>query len=199
MRDVFFYIAFFLIAIYGIYSIKKIIKHQKMSFNPSEDLNLNDLSDKKKDRILENEVFSKMTKEQKYAYIYTIEAFLSFADNALDDNENTLEGAELQNIFSLYNYTLELLDLKEEDIDDAIAYFDSNFIITPIEYLKKIEDHIITDSLLFVCYQIVETKRGQSNGQDINKLANEFFRDYFGNLDYSSERIDETISKIKRF
>lgn len=166
---------------------------------PSKNSNLNDFSDNEKDRILENEVFSNMTKEQKYAYIYTIESFLSFADNALDDNENKLEGAELQNIFTLYNYTLKLLDLKEEDIDDAIAYFDSNFIISPIEYLKKIEDHIITDSLLFVCYQIVETKRGQSNGQDINKLAKEFFCDYFGKLGYSSERIDETLSKIKRF
>ena len=198
IKDVILFIIFIFIVLWFLYSIKRTIKIIKDFFMPNKDIDLNRLSDKKKDEFISDVIFAQMTKEQKYAYIYTIEAFLSFADNAPVNKEmNATKMAQLQSIHATYDYSLKILGLKEKDIDKAISFFDNNFLITPQVCLKQIKEYLVTDSLLFICYQITETKDGIVNGQEIKSLAKDFLYDYFGNLGYSPEKIDETISKIQ--
>ena len=172
-----------------------------MVFRPNKNINTKYLSDAEKDIIIKNEVFGKLTKEQKYAYIYTLEAFFTLADNVRDEIvvENKSKNDEIQEIMisSISDYNLTLLSMTPEDVDKAIDFFDEHFYKSPQDYLKEIEDHVVLDSLLFSCAKVVETKRGFYNGQDINKMANDFLHDLFGDLGYTSEMIEQTISKIQ--
>ena len=172
-----------------------------MVFRPNKNINTKYLSDAEKDIIIKNEVFGKLTKEQKYAYIYTLEAFFTLADNVRDkivvDNKSEVEEIQETMIASISDYTLTLLSITPEDAEKAIDFFDDHFYKSPQDYLKEIEDHAVLDSLLFSCAKVVETKQGYYNGQDINKMANDFLRDFFKELGYTSEMIEQTISKIE--
>jgi hypothetical protein len=199
VKNIIIYIVLFVFVLWFIHSIRRTFKTIKEFLMPAKDINLNSLSDDKKDDFISNVIFAKMTREQKYAYIYTIESFLSFADNTPENiDKDMTDIVKKQGILATYNYTLKLLNLKEEDIDKAISFFDNDYLITPIECLKQINEYLVTDSLLYICYQITETKEGVVNGQEIKELCKDFLYDYFGDLGYSQEKIDETISKIQR-
>ena len=192
---------FVILAIWFLKLLIKTFKDVKDLFISFKQHNINKLTDNEKDLIIKEEIFGKLTKEQKYAYIYTLEAFFTLADNVRDkivvDNKSEVEEIQETMIASISDYTLTLLSMTPEDADKAIEFFDEHFYKSPQDYLKEIEDHVVLDGLLFSCAKVVETKRGFYNGQDINKMANDFLHDLFGDLGYTSEMIEQTISKIE--
>ena len=89
---------------------------------------------------------------------------------------------------------LNLIGMTIDDLSSAMTFFD-NQILSPGDYLRG-TDSLILDSLLFVCSCIVETKKTEYKGHNIKRLAKEFLYDYFGQLNYSKEKVDGTINKI---
>ena len=186
--------------VWGYFSIKRTIRDMIMIFRPNRKQDFSKLSEKEKDDLLKMYVFGKMTIEQKYAYVYTMELFYTFADNVRREKNDAKQTSEeeSQNMIAgeFVNYGLNLLSLKTEDVDSAIKYFDDRLYLSPQDYLKEIKDKSILDSLLYICSKIADTKKGVYNGKDINKMAKDFLNDFFGELGYTSELLDQTISKI---
>lgn len=146
------------------------------------------------------QLFGGMTKEQKYAFLYSIEIFHTFANNLSQDNDwYSKHESERVNLYldNILDRCLSLLSMTHDDEVDAISYMDKS-LNNPQFYLKDI-DYRIKDALLFYCYKIVETKKGNYNGEDINKHAKDFLYDYFGELGYTPDGIEETIKEIKKW
>lgn len=146
--------------------------------------------------IILKKLFATMSIEQKYAYLYVISAFLTFADDEDSADIETLEENSLiyMQMAILLDDNLNLIGMTQDDISSAITFFDTK-ILSPIDYLKGI-DSLILDSLLFVCSCIVETKKTDYKGHNIKELAKEFLYDFFEQLNYSKEKVDSTIAKI---
>ena len=154
------------------------------------------MDNNKSSDILLKELFATMSNEQKYAYLYTISAFLTFADDGDSDDFATLDENSLiyLQMAILLEDNLNLIGMTIDDLSSAMTFFD-NQILSPGDYLRG-TDSLILDSLLFVCSCIVETKKTEYKGHNIKRLAKEFLYDYFGQLNYSKEKVDGTINKI---
>lgn len=149
----------------------------------------------------DKQLFGGLTREQKYAYIFTIETFRTFADNVPPQNDDEYSEIESERLGlyldNILNRCLSLLSMTPDNLDDAISYM-NNTMPNPQVYLKEI-DFRIKDSLLFFCYKIAETKKGIYNGENINKLAKDYLYDFFEDLGYTPDKIEETIIEIKNW
>ena len=186
-------------------SLFRLNKDVKQLFfqNDIKDETISNLNDTEKDMIIERVCFSRLSREQKFSYICTIESFLTFADNIKEeiierkqDEDDSLQIAMTEN---LCQYVLKLLSMTPDEIDDAISFFDDQFWRKPQDYLKEIDDHLVLDSLLYVCAKIADTKRGEYNGHDIHKAAKDFLFCYFGELGYTPDKIKQTLLKINSY
>jgi len=149
--------------------------------------------------IILKKIYATMSSEQKFAYLYTIMAFLSFADNESDDENETFEENSLifMQMAILLDDTLKLIGMSQDDMNSAVSFFEDK-ILGPVDYLKEV-DPLVLDSLLFVCSCIVESKKTEYKGHNIKNLAKEFLYDYFGRLNYSKEKVNTTINRIMSF
>ena len=140
-----------------------------------------------------------MSIEQKYAYLYTIFAFLNFADDEDSEDNDTLEENSLiyMQMAILLDDNLNLIGMTQDNLISVFSFFD-NQILSPVDYLRGV-DSLILDSLLFICSCIVETKKTEYKGHNIRRLAKDFLFDYFAQLNYSKDIVDSTINKILSF
>ncbi len=149
--------------------------------------------------IVLKKIYATMSSEQKYAYLYTIFSFLSFADDEDSEDNETLEENSLiyMQMTILLDDTFNMIGVSQDDINNVFSYFDYK-LLGPVDYLKGV-DSLILDSLLFVCSCIVESKKTEYKGHNIKNLAKEFLYDYFGQLNYSKEKVNTTINRILSF
>ena len=105
-----------------------------------------------------------MSIEQKYAYLYTILAFLTYADDEDSEDIETLEENSLiyMQMAILLDDNLNLIGMTQDNLSSALSFFD-NQMLSPVDYLRGV-DSLILDSLLFVCSCIVETKKTEYKG-----------------------------------
>ena len=149
--------------------------------------------------ILLKKLFATMSIEQKYAYLYTIFAFLTYAEDEDSEDIETLEENSLiyMQMTILLDDNLNLIGMTQDNLSSALSFFD-NQMLSPVDYLRGV-DSLILDSLLFVCSCIVETKKTEYKGHNIRRLAKDFLFDYFAQLNYSKDKVDSTINKILSF
>jgi len=137
--------------------------------------------------IFLRKLFDSLSLHQKYAYIVTLEYFLTYVHD-----ENALVG-----LASLLEMNETMLNV---DPDDAIAFFEEGGNVWgPLDYLADIKDKVVLNSLMFSCRVIVSVASGTLDGQDCYALAQDHFNDWFHQLGFSDAEIENTTENILKF
>lgn len=131
-------------------------------------------------------LYNTLSIEQKYAYCQTVEMFLSY----VQDDVNLI------GLSSLCELTVTALNI---DSGAALDFFSQYQIMGPLDYLKTIRDKTILNCLLYTCSVIVGQAIGSIDGKDCRELAKDHFQDWFHQLGYTDNDIQEVISKINIF
>ena len=137
--------------------------------------------------IFLRKLFEPLSLHQKYAYIVTLEYFLTYVHD-----KDSLIG-----LVSLIEMNETMLNV---DPDEAIAFFEEGgTILGPLDYLAEIKDKVVLNSLMFSCRVIVSVASGTLDGQDCRVLAHEHFNDWFHQLGFSDAEIANTTENILKF